>query len=346
MREVIGRPGTVPDGIGRRRILAGAAASVLGLGAAKAVDNVLAGYGVVTGTNLIEQDLSAAVAERFGPSPFRTDVDGVEVRLGGRRLSVRTPEGEAAVVDVSGTSLDAVEDVDADAGLDGQLVGLVRDLRTVEAGDVTFEFTGYPAFFERVAERGGRPLSVEALRGARFRTPDRGTVEAFTDTDPADPRRLVEGLAWGFREFSGYDVPRYLAGSVQDNVIFNAADLRAGFRSPTGFDAMLSGENTGLFCYEFTYRSVEAFHAVPAAEQTVPVIAAVVTDARHKHVYTGLAGTVRQDDRLVVPMTFVDYTHSTLYDDVGLRGVLGEGVAAYDDRHRTTDVFWNRYARW
>ena len=92
---------------------------------------------------------------------------------------------------------------------------------------------------------------------------------------------------------------------------------------------------------------------------------AVVTDARHKHVYTGLATVVREGayggdggaggggsggeragGDLVVPMTFLDYMHSTQYDDLHLRGVLGEGVNAYDRRHRTDDVYWNRYSAW
>jgi hypothetical protein len=39
-------------------------------------------------------------------------------------------------------------------------------------------------------------------------------------------------------------------------------------------------------------------------------------------------------------MTFVDYTHSTLYDDFNARGLLGDGVEAYDDRHRATAIEW------
>jgi hypothetical protein len=39
-------------------------------------------------------------------------------------------------------------------------------------------------------------------------------------------------------------------------------------------------------------------------------------------------------------MTFVDYTHTTLYDALDLTGIMGRGLAAYDDRHRATDVFW------
>jgi hypothetical protein len=39
-------------------------------------------------------------------------------------------------------------------------------------------------------------------------------------------------------------------------------------------------------------------------------------------------------------MTFVDYTHSTLYDDLGVTSVAGRGLAAYDDRHRATHVRW------
>jgi hypothetical protein len=49
---------------------------------------------------------------------------------------------------------------------------------------------------------------------------------------------------------------------------------------------------------------------------------------------------IRVGGELRFPMTFVDYTHTTLYDDVGLTGVLGEGLAAYDDGHRADEIYW------
>jgi hypothetical protein len=42
----------------------------------------------------------------------------------------------------------------------------------------------------------------------------------------------------------------------------------------------------------------------------------------------------------VVPIAFLDYTHSTLYDDLNLRGVMGEGLEAYNSRHRARELTW------
>lgn len=330
----------------RRQALRAFAGGGLALGAGKAVDNVLVGYGVLTGTNLVEQDLAAAVDARFGPSPFAVTVGDHELGYENGAVVVDRGDGSTLRLPVSETTRETAARTDAELELGGVLESVLADLRAIETGEYTFEFSRSPAFFERTDAADTRPYTVGVLRGDRIREVSPATVGTFADADPADPAALVDGLAWGFRHYSGYDVPRYVAGSVQDNVIFGAADLREGFRSPTDFDALLAGENTGLFCYEFTYRSIEAFHAVSPSAQAPPVLGAVVTDSRHKHVYTGLASVIREDGDLIVPMTFVDYTHSTLYDDLGLRGVMGEGVEAYDRRHRTDGVYWNRYARW
>jgi hypothetical protein len=167
-------------------------------------------------------------------------------------------------------------------------------------------------------------------------------VARFVDADLAKPEPVLRGLASGFREHAHYDAGRYVAGAVQDNVIFGAANLRESFREPVGFRALLADDGTGMFCYEFTNRSIEALHAVPAPEQRVPVIGARVMDTRHKHAYTAVASVVR-DGGLRVPMTFVDYTHATMYDDFNARGVLGEGLEAYDDRHRATAIDWRPF---
>lgn len=39
-------------------------------------------------------------------------------------------------------------------------------------------------------------------------------------------------------------------------------------------------------------------------------------------------------------MTFIDYTHTTLYDDFNLTSLMGEGFDAYNDRHRADEMFW------
>lgn len=64
-------------------------------------------------------------------------------------------------------------------------------------------------------------------------------------------------------------------------------------------------------------------------------------DWRHKHVYNGLASVVRDEDELRVPVTFLDYTYSTLYDDLRVRRIAGEGLCAYDRGHRADEVYWS-----
>ncbi len=77
-----------------------------------------------------------------------------------------------------------------------------------------------------------------------------------------------------------------------------------------------------------------------AHRQHPPVLGAKVVDARHGHVYVGVASVVRENGNLVIPMTFVDYRNSTLTDDLHLRWLLGEELTAYDERHRVTDIYW------
>lgn len=334
--------------LGRREALKALAGGGLALGGGKAIDNVLVGYGVVVGTNLVDQDLEPLVAQRFGPSAYATRIADHEIRLHNDVIQVIGPDNrQVATLPIARTTPSDAAALDSDLALHGgPLEQLTTDLGVVAAGDVSFEFSEYPAFFDRLDRAESRQFTVGALRGHRFKDVDPDLVARFADGSPADPEPLIEGLARGFREYSGYDVPRYVAGSIQDNVIFDAVDLRKRFQSPTDLRAIVQGENSGLFCYEFAYRSVEALHAVSPRRQTVPVLGAIVTDARHKHVYTGVASAIREDGELVIPMTFVDYTHSTLYDDFKLRGVLGEGINAYDERHRTDGVYWNRYARW
>lgn len=317
-------------------------------GAGKAVDNVLLGYGEVVGTNLVEQDLETLVDRRFGPRTTSLRVGDRTLALRDGRIEVADADGRALVaIDAADTSPERAAEIDEEHDLEGgPLEQLVADLRAIRDGEYSFEFSRSPAFFDRVDAADARPFTVGAVRGPAFDGVAPETIREFAGVDPANVESLVEGIASGFREHTGYDTPQYVAGSIQDNVLFDAVDLRAYFRSPTSYDAILSGAVSGLFCYHFTYRSIEAFHAVAPHRQSVAVAGAVVTDARHKHVYTGLASVVREGGDLVVPMTFVDYMHSTQYDDFRLRGVLGEGIEAYDRRHRTDGVYWNRYARW
>lgn len=216
---------------------------------------------------------------------------------------------------------------------------LHRDVRAIDDGAVTYEPLSPDAFFDRLAAGEPRPYTTAALRGSVSRPATPRVVRAFAGVDPTTPEELVAGLKRGFREHATYDVPRYVGGSIEDNLLRGAVDLRAPFEGPTDFETLLEDNRTGLFCYELAYRAIEALHASPATGQTPPIAGFWVRDRRHKHVYNGLASVIH-DDGVYVPVTFVDYTHATLYDDLRLRWLLGEGLAAYDRRHRADEIHW------
>ncbi|MFW6153392.1 MAG: hypothetical protein ACOC42_03435 [Halobacteriota archaeon] len=324
----------------RRRLLTGGLAGLAGVAGAKATYNVALGYDSLTGTNLTRQELDPLVAAGLGPSDGHLGVvSDRDVRFADGHLVVDANGGDVHVVAIDASGVAEARSIDRELGLDGDpLAGLVSDLVAIEADDVTFEYHSYPAFFDRADELEGRPLAVQALRQFRAATPR--TVEAFAGVNPRDTPALVEALAAGFRAHTSYDVSRYLAGSVEDNVILGAVDLRRYFESPTDFASIMAGDNKGLFCYELVFRSIEAMHAVPAPAQTVPVFAGYVRNRRHKHAFTVVASIGRAGDDVVVPVTFLDYTRSTLYDDLGLRWLLGEGLDAYTTRQRATDIYW------
>jgi hypothetical protein len=323
----------------RRELLASATGAGLGLGLVRALDNVFLGYGRLMGTNLRDQDLSSYASERLEPHATTMELTDGTVELDGERLTVHqdgTSLLDADLASVSRSEAQAADD--RVAGNDTPVTQLVRDLGALDAGRLDYEFDTIDSFFERLDGAATRPYTVQALRDSR--SVDPSLVESFAGVDPRDSQQLLYGLVEGFREHSSYDIPRYAAGSVEDNVLLGRVDLRTHFESPTTYRALVEDENSGLFCSELTYRAIDGFHAPPAREQTPPVLGAYVHDDRHKHAYLGLASVFRESGTLTLGMTFVDYMHSTLYDDLRLTSVLGEGIEAYGDRHRTTDIYW------
>jgi hypothetical protein len=327
----------------RRRFLGLAGGSALAVSGGVAVDNVLLGYGTLTGTNLQDQDLESKLNERLGPVDGRSlDVDGTAVTLDDHELRV----GDESLP--WSASRDEVEAVEDDHGLpDGALVELVADVPALRNRDHDVEAVAADRFFDLAAESVGdgvaRPYTIGALRGPRVRDVSPDLVERFVGAAPTDPEAVADDLVDAFREHTFYDAPRYVAGSIEDNVLLGTVDLRKPFDSPTGFEALLDGENHGFFCYDFAYRSIEAFHAVPAPAQTVPVVGAYVVDSRHKHVYTGLATVTRdaERDRPTLLVTFLDYTPTTAGHSFGVTAVVGDDPDGYTGRHRATDVYWN-----
>lgn len=353
VRDALGDDG--PE-LSRRRLLAGLGGVGLTLGGARALDNVVIGYGVLVGENLHTQPLASVVSQGllFGPRRVRADGHRLVYRDG--TLSVHSGGTRRARLEVADTATAEAAALDAELGLSsGPLEEVVRDLRDLQgagtADPAPFEFDEYGATLERARNAEVRPYTTGLLRGGSTGV-DPDSVAAFVEADPADPEAVIKGLVGAFREETYYDIPRYTAGSVQDNVIAGALDLREFFRTDVDYEALVEADSkVGLFCYEFTHRSAEALHAAHPRDQTPPVAAAPTWDTRHKHVYTAVTSAVREREgagdgggdgpgRLVLPTAFVDYTHTTLYHDLGLTGVLGEGLEAYDERHRASNVRW------
>lgn len=319
----------------RRRFLGllGGGAGALATGVA--VDNVFLGYETL-GTNLKKQDLAETTRERFFFGPRRSEVNGVQVELEGPWLRVGDEPETYRYPELTAADAAAVDRSHGLGGLVAEGVPTVRDVR----GSSRFEFHDYASFFRRVGAGDADAAAVELLRGVGGVDPSR--VRAFTGASPASPEAVVEGLVDGFRTHASYDYERYAAGSVTYNVLFGVTDLRDSLEHPVDFEAMLGREDAvGMFCDEFTRRAAEALHAVPAREQRVPVFAGAVVDVRHRHVFSAVGSVLREDGEVVVPITFLDYTHTTMYDDLHARGLLGEGLDAYDRRHRADVVYWH-----
>lgn len=324
----------------RRRLLLAGGSGLATLGAARASYNVVLGYDSFTGTNVVEQDLDPLIEADLGPNDgLIATVEDVTIAIEQASLTVGH-DGDTTQIAITEDGLTRARELESDLGLgEAVLSKLLEDLVAIDQGALRFVYQDYNAFFDRLAEHRTRPYTVQALRSRR--TADPAMVEGFTGGDPADTHALVEDLADAFRERSYYDLPRYVAGSVEDNVIFGATDLRQHFESPTDFEALETGATRGLFCYELVFRSIEAFHSIPATQQVQPVFTGYVRNSRHKHAYTSIASVLRDGDELVIPVTFVDYTRATLYDDLRIRWLVGEGLDAYTERQRATEIFWS-----
>ncbi|MFW5938154.1 MAG: hypothetical protein ACOCSN_04345 [Halanaeroarchaeum sp.] len=325
--------GRTADRLTRRRLLA-----VLGGGAlAAAVGRVgyeYTGFGHVTGTNLVDQSLTPLVRRRLGPSPVTIQLADRRLSFDGTRVESTSLDGET-IHDVSTAGSD-VPDAIAD---DDPVTELLADLPILQSGNVTFEFSTVEAFVDRVRRAQARPLSVATLRGGGFRRPELDVLRRFADADPSAIETLISGLADGFRSRTHFDADRYVA-EVAETTLLGRVPLESRVRNSTTFESILEGVS-GLYCAEYALRSVEAFHAVPPHRQSIPVFAGIVVDARHNHAFTVLGSVIREADRLVVPMTFLDFFYSTLFDTLSLRWAFGGDVDAYDEFHRATAVHYD-----
>jgi hypothetical protein len=252
----------------RRRALSVIGGGLLTLGSFRAVDNVLLGYGHIDGgTNLVAQELDGLLDESLELGSVVVGGEDGSYELlaapGDESAWFRPANGEWLSVPRTEA---AAREADDEHGLGGAFVALVEDGTRVEGGDHRYELHQPEAFFERVGEVSYRPAITGALRGSVAEPVSPETVLEFASADPADPEALVYGLVDGFREHGSYDVPRYVGGSIQDNVLLGRVDLRAPFERSTDLDSLTDRGHTGLFCWELSYRAIEALHARPATE--------------------------------------------------------------------------------
>lgn len=335
--EAGGGPTDEDKKITRRKMLLGGGSAIAAVGVGKAIHNTRIGYGEFgIGTNLLEQDLSPLLTERLSTTYDET-IDGKRVRFEDSTFIVGS-NGESRL-SLEGDDRSDAAQLDRAIGLGGRFEELFADLSAFHAGEYAFEFSQPEAFFDRLDGADLRGEFVAAIRVGRDRTVDPDVVERFSGVDPADIAELVDGLVEGFREYTSYDISRYLAGSIEDNVIFGAHDLRQYFEDDVDFESLLEADETGIFCWELVFRSIEALQAVAPIDQSVPVAACYVSDRRHKHAFTGVISAIREGGELRLPMTFLDYTHSTMYDDAKVTPITGDGLAAYDDSHRADDIY-------
>lgn len=321
--------------LSRRDFLKIGAGGAAAAGGAKAVHNVVLGYD----KNLKSQNLRAVASEDFEvPFEYETVAGGVPVRL-----YAGTVEAGEEDFRYSNTDAEEAAALDESLGTEGALEQLAADLKDFEKDNYAFEFHEFDGFFQRANEAETRGYTADAVRG-EFEDVPAPTVEAFVGETPTEVRDFLFSLREAFRNRTSYDVPRYIAGALTDNVFMKRVRLRPYFEQNVEYGALNSREKSRMFCYEYNYRAAEGLHSVPAHEQSPPAIGARVRDLRHKHVYTGVATVVRDESvepSLRVPMTFVDYTRSTL-SDMFYTTLLGDNINAYTSGHRADAIEWSR----
>lgn len=322
--------------VNRRNALKYLGGGILTASAAR-IGYEVTGYGTVSGTNLTEQDLEPLALENLRATPFELPVQDGQLRFDGEMLAYDSGGQTRTAVAVQETTPDGAADAGEEFGVAAPFRELTADIDALSAGDVRFEFSSNDAFFERVEAATPRPFTVAALRGDMFGDPDPETLQEFAGSGPENTAGLVDGLATGFRENAHFDVERWIVFNVEDHVLGNTIPIKEYVSEPTGFEELVEG-STGLYCWEYARRSLAALHAAQPHTQSPPVFGAVVTDDRHNHMFTGFASAIRDGEDLVLPMTFVDYSHSTMYDSYGLRWALGSGVDAYSTQHRATAI--------
>ena len=319
--------------LSRRRLL-GSLSRALGSGAFARVFYEYTGFGHLTGTNLREQSLEPLLRANLEPTAVAIPESEVRVRVEAGNVLVEREAGNVVRIGIDDPT------PGAEADLPRSVLAAATDLSDLDAGAFSVEFHSLARFFDRLSEVTPRPLAVASLRGSGYRRPTRDAIRTFAGVDPSEIEVLISALATGFRDHSHFDWARYLGEVMRPLRVVKPPGTVNRTPESTRFKALSTGQ-TGLYCYEYALRTVEAVHALPPARQTLPVFGALVIDERHNHAYAGLGSVFRDQEGLHVAMTFVDYFYATVLERYRLRWVLGEGIDAYDRFHRATALYFD-----
>lgn len=309
----------------RRALLRGGLQGALTLGVAKTLHNTVVGYGHFgIGHNLRTRELEPVARASMPRLDWRErTIDGVPVRVRDGVVRYRQAGAWTAVTE--------------EAPL--HFRDLQQDVADLRADAVRFRFLPVDAFFDLTRRDESRPSMVALLRRERAASPT--DVASVTGVSPADSAALIAALVGAFRDRTSYDIPRYLAGSVEDNLLPGDADLRAPFVPEVDFARLARGDKQfRLFCTGYTRLANEAIHATPVSDQQPPIFGVQVRNRRHKHVYNGIGSVLRLDGDLTVPMAFVDYMETTLVDDFRANRLRELSVDAAAGRHRADEIRW------
>lgn len=322
--------------VSRRRLLGGVGAAV-GLAGAAATDRLLLGYGSLSGTNITEQSVSDLMTAPFGTGTRETAVPGGRLQLSGdhlvlvgtdgerRRLSSPTPRTAAAAAERLGIDPSPVRDA-------------VEDVGAIRRGEARFHPVRFDQFSRAVGRERPRPVTTGLLR-APHASADPDDVWGFLGGRVDSPTELLRRLTERFRETTAYDLGRFAGNAVENRL---PGDHPRRPLEASSFSALESDAVDGLLCWDYTRRAAEAVHAVPVADGAPAAAAAPARDHRHGHVFLALAAVSRGRGAPgpTVVVTFVEFVHPVLYDDLGLRGALGSGLNAYDRLHRVSRLPW------
>lgn len=144
-REVIRRFKRIEHGVSRRDAVKAVVGGGFTIGAAKAVDNVLIGYGIIAGTNLIAQTKSGTLAliaadELRVATGNQFMIDGYTVETSPDEVHIFEGGTLRTTVSIDETHADEARLIDDEYGLDGVIEELVTDITAIRASDLSFEF--------------------------------------------------------------------------------------------------------------------------------------------------------------------------------------------------------------